>query len=549
MESANLQSGAKGTKVETRAHALADVVPGKLDRNVVVHSEQFDAVLFDLDGVVTKTAELHAKAWKNTFDPYLLERSSQRGERFRSFDEVKDYALYVDGKPRIDGVRSFLESRNIILPAGTPSDSAETETLQGLAKRKNSQFHELLCRSGVDVFPTSVELLKALKAATIKVAVVSSSRNCTTILEVAGLADLFDVRVDGSDLEECWLPGKPAPDIFLEAARRLGVEPERSIVIEDALAGVDAAVAGGFGFVIGVARSGGGTSFRSHGADYVVADLADVRVETTMGARATWEAESVSPNDLVASVAREARGRRLALFLDYDGTLTPIVDRPEQARLCDGVRRVLTALSRQHCVAIISGRGRQDLEKHVAVPGAYYAGSHGFDISGPRNTRIRHEVGTTYLPIIEQAQAELCDRLRGIVGVIVEGKAYAVAVHFRLVGVADMPVVREAVKQVLNNHPELERMVGKKVFELRPRIPWDKGSAVRWLLDALQLKEHTVLPIYIGDDTTDEDAFDAVSEMGIGILVADTPRSTRARYRLKNTEAVVSFLEELSQFS
>jgi alpha,alpha-trehalase len=549
MVPAKLQNGAEETDVETRADVLAAVVPGKLDRTVVVRPEHFDAALFDLDGVVTQTAKIHARAWKNTFDSYLLERSPKRAERIRPFDEIKDYALYVDGKPRIDGVRSFLESRNIILPAGTSSDSAETETLQGLAKRKNSQFHELLCMSGVDVYPTSVDLLKALKAATIKVAVVSSSRNCATILELAGLAGLFDVRVDGTDLKECWLPGKPAPDIFLETARRLDVEPERSIVIEDALAGVDAAVSGGFGLVIGVARTGGGASFRSHGADYVVADLADVRVEPTMDARATWEAESVSPNDLVASVTREARGRRLALFLDYDGTLTPIVDRPENARLGSGMRRVLTALSRQHCVAIISGRGRRDLEQLVGVRGGYYAGSHGFDISGPDKTCIRHEEGGAYLPIIKQAEAELRGRLQGIAGAIVENKIYAVAVHFRLVGAADMPEIKKAVMHVLHSHPELERMVGKKVFELRPRIAWDKGKAVRWLLKALNLGENTVLPVYIGDDTTDEDAFDAISEIGIGILVADAPRSTRARYRLKNSGAVGAFLEKLNHVS
>ncbi len=233
------------------------------------------ALLFDLDGVLTRTATLHAASWKRLFDEYLATRSARTGEPFVPFDLAADYRTYVDGKPRYDGVRSFLSSRGIVLPWGAPSDSPDTETVCGLGNRKDGYFEEALREKGVETFPEAVALLRHAKERGLKTAVVSSSKNCAAILRRAGILDLFDTRVDGTEAERLQLPGKPAPDTFLEAARRLHVAPERAVVFEDAISGVQAGKRGGF-TVVGVDESGHGTALRQHGADLVVSHLGEV---------------------------------------------------------------------------------------------------------------------------------------------------------------------------------------------------------------------------------------------------------------------------------
>jgi beta-phosphoglucomutase family hydrolase len=233
---------------------------------------QYDAVLFDLDGVITDTARVHANAWKQMFDAYLSGKGDLDG-RLRLFDPELDYRAYVDGKPRYDGVQSFLESRGIELPGGDTSDAPELETVCGLGNRKDLLVNRILETDGVFVFPGSVAMLKQLKERGVKLAIVSSSKNCRTVLRIAGLNDYFDVSVDGWVAAERKLPGKPAPDTFLEAVRELGVDPKRAVVIEDALAGVEAGRAGRFGLVIGVSRHGEAESLKAAGADVVVADL------------------------------------------------------------------------------------------------------------------------------------------------------------------------------------------------------------------------------------------------------------------------------------
>ena len=232
----------------------------------------YDAVLFDLDGVITDTARVHANAWKQMFDAYLVSKAGDQG-KVRLFDSESDYRAYVDGKPRYDGVRSFLESRGIHLPWGDPSDSPEMATICGLGNRKNELVNKILETDGVFVFPGSVVMLKRLRERKIKLAIVSSSKNCVTVLRIAGLLDYFDASVDGRVAAERNLPGKPAPDTFLEASRELGVDPKRAVVVEDALSGVEAGRAGGFGLVIGVSRHGEAESLKAAGADIVVPDL------------------------------------------------------------------------------------------------------------------------------------------------------------------------------------------------------------------------------------------------------------------------------------
>jgi len=235
-----------------------------------------EACLFDLDGVLTKTAKVHAAAWKEMFDDYLRERADRTGEPFVPFDAGADYDEYVDGRPRYDGVRTFLAARGIHLPDGAPDDPPGTETLWGLSTRKNDLVQEQIRTVGVDVYPGSVRYLQAVKAAGLLTACVSSSANAEQVLEVAGLSGMIDHRVDGVVAKQRGLPGKPAPDTFLAAAADLGVPKEQAVVFEDALAGVESGRAGGFGFVVGVDRVGQADALREHGADVVVQDLGEL---------------------------------------------------------------------------------------------------------------------------------------------------------------------------------------------------------------------------------------------------------------------------------
>jgi beta-phosphoglucomutase family hydrolase len=241
--------------------------------------DDIGACLFDLDGVLTKTAKVHTAAWKQMFDEYLRERAKRTGEPFVPFDPGEDYNAYVDGKPRYDGVRSFLASRGIELPDGTPDDDPGRETVDGLGNRKNVLVLELIRRDGVEAYEGSVRYVRAAREAGLRCAVVSSSANCRDVLDAVGITGLFEAIVDGNVATREHLRGKPAPDTFLAGARAVGAEPAHAAVFEDAVAGVEAGRAGGFGFVVGVDRVGHADALREHGATIVVSDLSELLAE------------------------------------------------------------------------------------------------------------------------------------------------------------------------------------------------------------------------------------------------------------------------------
>ncbi|HOK28108.1 MAG TPA: beta-phosphoglucomutase family hydrolase, partial [Methanomassiliicoccaceae archaeon] len=287
-----------------------------------------DAFILDMDGVVTNTSRVHAAAWKRAFDELLRERS-RSGENFTPFDERSDYLRYVDGKPRYEGAASFLASRGISLPYGDPSDGPEEHTVHGVGNRKNHYFVEHLERYGAEPYDTTVSFIRDMLSRGYRFALFTASKNAEKVLESSGLGDLFEVVVDGNDAQELGLRGKPSPDIILEAARRLGVSPDRAVVIEDALAGVEAGSAGGFATVIGADRGEQAAELKAHGADIVVRDLSELVVE---GER---RAERWLPSALSCSerIFRSLTGGEPAIFLDYDGTLTPIVEKPWMATM------------------------------------------------------------------------------------------------------------------------------------------------------------------------------------------------------------------------
>ena len=235
-----------------------------------IRRDQFDAVLFDLDGVLTDTQGLHAACWKKMFDEFLRKRSENRGEEFHPFSITEDYYLYVDGRLRSDGVRDFLQSRNISLPEGNPDEPPESETVSGLGNRKNDMVNELMETEGVDVYSDSVAWVRLLRDQGYKTAVVSASSNCKTVLISAEILDLFDTIVDGTVAADLDLAGKPSPETFLKAAEQLGVDPKRTVVVEDAISGVQAGRSGGFGLIIGVARKENAEALKESGADIVV---------------------------------------------------------------------------------------------------------------------------------------------------------------------------------------------------------------------------------------------------------------------------------------
>jgi beta-phosphoglucomutase family hydrolase len=246
---------------------------------VPVLPDAISACLFDLDGVLTQTAKVHAAAWKQVFDAFLAEWSRQTGEPFRPFEVPADYVAYVDGKLRQDGVRAFLASRGITLPEGSPDDPPTALTVHGLGNRKNDLVLELIRTRGVDVYPGSIRFVEAVRAAGLGRAVVSASKNCREVLVATGIEHLFQARVDGQVAERDGLRGKPAPDMFLAAARALGADAAHSAVFEDAVAGVEAGRAGGFGWVVGVDRAGQADALLSDGADRVVGDLSELLQE------------------------------------------------------------------------------------------------------------------------------------------------------------------------------------------------------------------------------------------------------------------------------
>jgi trehalose-phosphatase len=501
-----------------------------------------DAVLFDMDGVVTHTAQAHAAAWKRLFDAFLEQRAAEGGDQFEPFDIDRDYRAYVDGKPRHDGIRSFLESRGIELPQGSEDDGPEAETIRGLGRRKNRYFHAWLKEHRVDAFPGTLAFIAALQAAGIAVAVFSASRNAEAVLRNAGVLELFAAKVDGADMAEMPLPGKPDPAILHEAVKRLRATPSRAAVIEDAVAGVEAGARGGFALVIGVDRDRQEKQLLGAGAHLVVGDLAELAVQDCREIVVKILDRLPSLWDDERALRERIDGKRIVVFLDYDGTLTPIVEDHTKADLGENMRAAVADLAGVVTVGIVSGRDLDDLRNRVRLDGVFLAGSHGFDIAGPKGWHETLQKGKGFLADLDDAEKALCELLEPIEGAAVERKKFSIAVHYRRVRDGDVGKVEEAVDQVHGEHPRLRTGHGKKVLRLQPAIEWDKGRAVEWLLERLELDREDVVPIYVGDDVTDEDAFRRLAGRGICIAVRDDARRTAADLALADPDDVRRFL-------
>ncbi|MFN7147846.1 MAG: trehalose-phosphatase [Microthrixaceae bacterium] len=498
-----------------------------------------DAVVFDTDGVLTQTASIHVAAWKAALDPVLAALAD--GAAARPLTDA-DYRHHIDGIGRYDGVAALLASRGIDLPLGDPDDAPGHTTVCAVGNLKNQAFTDVVAEQGVEPYLTTRRLIDALHDQGVRTAAISASRNCRAVLEAAGMLELFQVILDGNDVAALGLAGKPDPAIFVEAANRLGAEIARTAVVEDAEAGVRAGRDGGFGLVVGIDRTR--HPDRLADADIVVPDAADLRLQ---GRRLDREPHPQArlrdlPDALDdADVARMLEGRPVAVFLDYDGTLTPIVPRPQDALLPADTRAALVELAQVCTVGIISGRDLDDVAAMIDVPDLWIAGSHGFDVRAPDGARTQFEQGAAALPALDAAELALVDAVAAAPGARVERKRFAIAVHYREVADDDVAGLQAAVQSLADGSPALRMTGGKLIFELRPAADWHKGAALSWLLEATGGGPDT-LAVFVGDDVTDEDAFARVRPTGLGVVVGDEARMTAAHCRLDEPERVAAFL-------
>ncbi|CAA0094040.1 putative glycosyl hydrolase [Mycolicibacterium vanbaalenii] len=398
--------------------------------------------------------------------------------------------------------------------------------------------------SEVPLFGATVELAKKLHGIGVALAAYSSSPQCRRALEDAGIDDLFGVYVEGSSGGRGTVE-KPDPTVLREAARQLGVRPQRCVVVENSAAGVAAGRAGGFALVVGIDGTGGADELTRNGADIVLDELADIAVRT--GDRRISEL----PNALASygQLIGVSTARRSMLFLDFDGTLSPIVSDPGSASLVEGAAAALKLISEVCPVAVLSGRGLADITDRVGIPGVWYAGSHGFELTGPDGTYHCNDAAAASVPALEGAATELNQSLAHIAGVRVENKHFSVAVHCREVAPEYVSEIISATK-ALAAQSGLRVTSGRMLVELRPDIDWDKGTTLAWIRDSID-PSGSLLPIYIGDDLTDEDAFDAIGFDGVGIVVQhaeDGDRKTAAHFTLQSPDQVREFIQRGAQW-
>ena len=506
-------------------------------------SKKIKAAIFDLDGVITSTATTHANAWKQMFDQYNDRRKKEGKKPYDTFTIEKDYIQHIDGKLRYTGVKDFLASKNINIPFGEPEDTSDRETICGLGNKKNNIFLDIVDKAGVEILDENVRKAKEWKKAGCKLAIVSSSKNCEMILKAVNLEDLFETRIDGIISARKNYKGKPAPDIFVKASEELGVDPSNALIVEDALAGVEAGKNGKFGLVIGIAEEDKQEAMKKHGADIVVENLAGMP---------TYPKPLQRPDQLDSAlehfeqIQQQYRDHNMYLFLDYDGTLTPIVEDYKAAFLSEDMRKLIHNISDKCPTAIITGRDLKDIKDLVQIDQLHYAGSHGFEMVGPDCFIFENEEAKKSLKKIAEAAEEIKDKTSMIKGVKFEKKKFALAVHYRQVPENHVSKIKETVYDIISQYPEIKSGKGKKVIELKPNFNWHKGKSLRILLERMAKKSgNKVFLIYIGDDITDEDAFFEILDDGTGILVGDHDQKTFASYHLNNVEEVKTFIEKL----
>ncbi|MCM2349293.1 MAG: trehalose-phosphatase [Bacteriovoracaceae bacterium] len=506
------------------------------------------AFIFDLDGVLTETHDLHAKAWERMFNEFLLKRRDSPhadDEILDDFDPHRDYQEFLDGKPRFEGVRGFLTSRNIHLNEGTSLDDISANTIQGLGLKKNTYYQKILEREGPHLIQESFSFIQKLKDHGIPMAVVSSSMNCRLILNEAEIDQYFQVIVDPQVAGAKNLKGKPSPDYFLEASRELHLSPEECAVVEDSLAGIKSGRKGHFKKVYGINIYKDQhvlKRLKDVGADQVVSSLWEINEAKDFldlpDAKTCFEA--IFPHD---------NKENYFLFLDFDGTLSPIVLDPNKARPLEGISELIHTCSQYLPVCIITGRDTGVIKKMLSLPQVYYAACHGFEISGQDGYHYELKEAHDLIPLLDDAQLKLTKELGPIEDLLIERKKFGLAFHYRMIkSPADIATIREAIRDYCFEHPSLRYMSGEAVIEILPRLNWDKGKAILKLYDVLHLDPKQNPPLYFGDGRTDEDAFREMRNWGVPILASMEKRPSLARYHLKGPEEIKKFLKMMCDY-
>ncbi len=381
--------------------------------------------------------------------------------------------------------------------------------------------------STVRVFPGAVEFITALRAAGVRTMAFSANGNMDTVLDSAGVCHLFDVRIGGAHLEN------------------IAVQSDRTLVVENAMAGAGARAGESFAHTISVNRNEHAGTVRDSGADLVVNDLSELRVDASGNISLKRIADLPRIGDVDLQSLKDAS--KLAILLDYDGTLTPIVSDYRRARLADAVRSTLGRLAEQHTLAVISGRDLEDVRRLVSLDSIFYSGSHGFELAGPDGYAHTHELAAAYLPDLDNAEATLGEALANIPGHAIERKRFSIAVHYRQVDDAHVAELEAAVHKHLDANRRLRLGLGKKVFELKPALTWDKGRAVELLLATLGFNANGSLAVFIGDDVTDEAVFRVLRRPNFSVVIDDSDRVTAADYALADTDEVGRFLAWLAK--
>lgn len=475
------------------------------------------AIILDVDGVITDTRKLHFKAWKKIFDQILAEN------KINAVFRQEDYEKYVDGKPRQDGLTSYLDSRSLHLTKNQ---------LENLSIRKDQFFKEFLKTDKPEVFPDARKAISKWRKNKIQLGAISSSKNSRLILEQAGLLDSFDVCIDGEEGERLHLAGKPDPAYLFEATKRLSLDTEDCVLIEDAISGVAAGKKALFKEVVGISRPGqtAPDELYAAGADTVVRSLLEIgKIPNALEA---WE-------DIKSHVG----SKDVALFIDFDGTLSEIVADPNQATIKESIKDVLHRCSASIKIAVISGRDRIDVKGRVGIDDIFYVGSHGLDMCGPGCFYYQVEDAEKFSAELQDATMAATLAFQKVKGVYLERKSFSTAIHYRMVADDEVDSIRVMIFDMIKNFPNLRAKEGKKVIEIFPDIAWGKGEAVKKLSEILNIDPEFTLPIYLGDDLTDEDAFKELRHKGIGIKIDDGSHApTKAGYFLNNTGEVEKFL-------
>lgn len=501
------------------------------------------AVLCDLDGVITQTVKIHVAAWQRVFDLFFQNLNQLSSTHLYSFDAAHDYVQFLDGKPRIDGVRDYLSAKNIKIAMGEMNDEG-LDSIYGLVYQKNKIFLELLHEQGVDVYSDNIRQLQHWQRQGMPLAVVSYSKNCRRMLDAANLSSLFKVCVDGQMVEKNHLPGKPHPDKFLFAAKMLNISPQHLMVVEDAVAGIQAAKKGQFGLSVAVIRPDNKESMAQSEPDIMISHLGELDYVGHSICFSTGYHKLPNAITQFSDLSQKLPFPNVVIFSDYDGTLTPIVKRPEEAFLNADMQQVLNELSQRLKIVIISGRDRKCVRELVNLPHLIYVGDHGLDMEDSSQSLIDSQKLDNYLSSINQIRHDLWQKLSDVSRIQFEPKKFTLAIHYRNIESQHEQAVITTVEQVIKNYPDLKIVYGKKVLEIYPNIDWHKGKALNAIFSQMQFSSD-VVPLYMGDDLTDENAFRALPERGVGILVGDHGQATYADFRLEDPKQVKDLLRLL----